>query len=100
MLSFLKNALQKNNPELYNNMYGDGVTKEKNFAADIRMGYVRAGTLNWLTPVHTAANVFVPFADELKFSPNRHLLTRFLKLHRRFEPEYFDPCEHISSNNS
>ena len=41
MLSFLKNALQKNNPELYNNMYGDGVTKEKNFASDIRMGYVK-----------------------------------------------------------
>lgn len=59
-------------------------------AGDVRMGYVRAGSLNWLTPVHTAANVFVPFSDELKSSPNRHLLTRSLRPHRCFEPEYFE----------
>lgn len=38
MLSFLKNALQKNNPELYNNMYGDGVTKEKKFCGRYQNG--------------------------------------------------------------
>lgn len=38
----------------------------------------------------SAANVFVPFTDELKSSPNRHILTRCLKLHRAFEPEYFE----------
>lgn len=59
-------------------------------AGDVRMGYVRVGSLNWLTPVHTAANVFVPFTDELKSSPNRHLLTRSLRPHRCFEPEYFE----------
>lgn len=58
-------------------------------AGDVRMGCMREGALNWLTPVHTAANVFAPFTDELKFSPPRHILTRCLKLHRTFEPEYF-----------
>lgn len=58
-------------------------------AGDVRMGYVRAGTLNWLSPVHTAANVFGPFTDELKSSPSRHILTRCLKLHRTFDPVYF-----------
>lgn len=58
-------------------------------AGDVRMGYMREGSLNWLSPVHTAANVFVRFTDELKFIPNRHILTRRLKLHRTFEPEYF-----------
>lgn len=58
-------------------------------AGDVRMGYMREGALNWLSPVHTAANVFVPFTDELKSSPSRHILTRCLKLHRTFEPEYF-----------
>jgi hypothetical protein len=58
-------------------------------AGDVRMGYVRGGALNWFSPVHTAANVFVPFTDKLKFSPARHILTRCLKLHRTFEPEYF-----------
>lgn len=58
-------------------------------AGDVRMGYMREGALNWLSPVHTAANAFVPFTDELKSSPSRHILTRCLKLHRAFEPEYF-----------
>lgn len=58
-------------------------------AGDVRMGYVKEGSLNWLTPVHTAANVFAPFTDELKSSPNRHLLTRSLRPHRPFKPEYF-----------
>jgi hypothetical protein len=58
-------------------------------AGDVRMGYVREGALNWLSPVHTAANVFVPFTDGLKSSPSRHILTRCLKLHRTFQPEYF-----------
>lgn len=58
-------------------------------AGDVRMGYVRENALNWLSPVHTAANVFAPFTDELKSSPSRHILTRCLKLHRTFEPEYF-----------
>lgn len=58
-------------------------------AGDVRMGYMREGALNWLSPVHTAANVFVPFTDELKSSSNRHILTRCLKLHRAFAPEYF-----------
>lgn len=58
-------------------------------AGDVRMGCLRGGALNWLSPVHTAANVFVPFTDELKSSPSRHILTRCLKLHRTFQPEYF-----------
>lgn len=58
-------------------------------AGDVRMGYVLEGALNWHSPVHTAANVFAPFTDELKFSAGRHILTRCLKLHRTFEPEYF-----------
>lgn len=41
MLSFMKSALQKNNPERYEEMYGTGVTKEKNFAADVRLGQVK-----------------------------------------------------------
>lgn len=59
-------------------------------AGDVRMGCVKAGLFNWITPVHTAANVFAPFTDELKSSPNRHLLTRSLRPHRSFEPEYFE----------
>lgn len=58
-------------------------------AGDVRMGYVREEALNWFSPVHTAANVFVPFTDELKSLQSRHILTRCLKLHRAFKPEYF-----------
>ena len=59
-------------------------------AGDVRMGYVRAGALNWVTPLHTAANAFVPFTDELNSSPSRHILTRSLKPNRPFKPEYFE----------
>ncbi len=41
MLSFLKNALQRSDTQLFEAMYGTGVTKEKNFAFDIRLGRVQ-----------------------------------------------------------
>lgn len=59
-------------------------------AGDVRMGYVKEESLTWSTPVHTAANVFKPFTDELKSSSSRHLLTRSLRPNRPFEPEYFE----------
>ncbi|MCH8537132.1 MAG: hypothetical protein LAT66_05095 [Alkalimonas sp.] len=59
-------------------------------AGDVRMGCLKDGVLDWFTPVHTVANIFSPFTDDLKSSPNRHTLTRYLRPHRPFEPEYFE----------
>lgn len=41
MISYLKKSLERSNPIRYEEMYGRGVTKEKNFASDIRLGYAK-----------------------------------------------------------
>lgn len=41
VVSYLKNGLQRYDKLLFESMYGAGVTKEKNFASDIRLGRVK-----------------------------------------------------------
>jgi len=59
-------------------------------AGDVRMGVISGKSLVWFSPVHTGANIDSPFTDELKQHPQRNILTRVLRPHRQFIPEFFE----------
>ena len=48
---------------------------------DCRLGIMQSGDITWLTNVHTLANAYGDFFKLHHYSePNRHILTRCLKL--------------------
>jgi len=71
-------------------------------AGDVRLGKVTDAKnqseippiYNWYTPVHSTANIFAAFEEKMKLKPDRHILTRCLRINRSFKPEYFEfDCE-------
>jgi serine/threonine protein phosphatase PrpC len=58
---------------------------------DARLGKLDQQKIEWITPVHTAANPFgEKFTEKMKNVPERHLLTRSLNMRKLFKPEYFE----------
>jgi serine/threonine protein phosphatase PrpC len=58
---------------------------------DARLGILTNQSVEWVTPVHTGANPLGEiFTEQMKFLPERNLLTKSLTMRKAFKPDLFE----------